>query len=97
MLFLFSTVISNRFILNFFFFLLKEVFLSDRHIYRYKSIVKMKEPKSKILNVRFTENQSQKIMEYLSESKVNYKTKSEFIRNMILNKIGRKVEIPVEG
>jgi hypothetical protein len=95
MLFLFSTVISNRFILNFF-FLLKEVFLSDRHIYRYNMYF-MKEPKSKILNVRFTESQSQKIMEYLSESKVNYKTKSEFIRNMILNKIGRKVEIPYEG
>lgn len=57
----------------------------------------MKEPKSKILNVRFTESQSQKIMDYLKESKIKYKTKSEFIRNMILNKIGRKVEIPVEG
>jgi hypothetical protein len=57
----------------------------------------MKEPKSKILNVRFTESQSQKIMDYLEESKIKYKTKSEFIRNMILNKIGRKVEIPYEG
>jgi flagellar biosynthesis/type III secretory pathway M-ring protein FliF/YscJ len=57
----------------------------------------MKEPKSKILNVRLTESQSQKIMDYLEESKIKYKTKSEFIRNMILNKIGRKVEIPYEG
>ena len=57
----------------------------------------MKEPKSKILNVRFTENQSQKILAYLSESKKNYKNKSEFVRHMILNKIGRKVEIPYEG
>lgn len=57
----------------------------------------MKEPKSKILNVRFTESQAQKIMDYLSESKKNYKNKSEFVRHMILNKIGRKNEIPVEG
>ena len=57
----------------------------------------MKEPKSKILNVRFTETQSQKIMDYLKDSKINYKTKSEFIRNMILNKIGRKKEIPYGG
>jgi hypothetical protein len=57
----------------------------------------MKEQKSKILNVRFTENQSQKILAYLSESKKKYKNKSEFVRNMILNKIGRKNEIPVEG
>jgi hypothetical protein len=57
----------------------------------------MKEPKSKILNVRFTESQSQKIMSYLNESKINYKTKSEFIRNLILNKIGRKEEIPYGG
>jgi len=57
----------------------------------------MKEPKSKILNVRFTESQSQKIMDYLKDSKINYKTKSEFIRNMILNKIGRKEEIPYGG
>ena len=42
------------------------------------------------MNVRFTESQSQKIMDYLKDSKINYKTKSEFIRNMILNKIGRK-------
>ena len=54
----------------------------------------MKEPKLKILNIRVTEQQSQKIMEYLKESKINYKTKSEFIRNLILNKIGRKEEIP---
>ena len=57
----------------------------------------MKEPKLKILNIRVTEQQSQKIMEYLKESKINYKTKSEFIRNMILNKIGRKEEIPYGG
>lgn len=57
----------------------------------------MKEPKSKILNVRFTESQSQKILDYLEENKVNYRSKSEFIRNLILKKIGRKVEIPVEG
>ncbi len=53
----------------------------------------MKEPKSKILNVRFTETQSQKIMDYLKDSKINYKSKSEFIRNMILTRIGRKEEI----
>ena len=57
----------------------------------------MKEPKLKILNIRVTEQQSQKIMEYLKESKINYKTKSEFIRNIILNKIGRKKEIPYGG
>jgi hypothetical protein len=57
----------------------------------------MKEPKSKILNVRFTESQSQKILDYLEENKVNYRSKSEFIRNLILKKIGRKVEIPYEG
>jgi len=57
----------------------------------------MKEPKKIILNVRFTESQSQKILDYLKESKVNYKNKSEFVRHMILNKIGRKNEIPVEG
>lgn len=57
----------------------------------------MKEPKLKILNIRVTEQQSQKIMEYLKESKINYKTKSEFIRNLILNKIGRKEEIPYGG
>lgn len=57
----------------------------------------MKEPKSKILNIRVTEQQSQKIMDYLKDSKINYKTKSEFIRNMILNKIGRKEEIPYGG
>ena len=57
----------------------------------------MKEPKSKILNIRVTEQQSQKIVEYLKESKINYKTKSEFIRNIILNKIGRKKEIPYGG
>ncbi len=49
------------------------------------------------MNVRVTEQQSQKIMEYLKESKINYKTKSEFIRNLILNKIGRKEEIPYGG
>ena len=54
----------------------------------------MKEPKSKILNIRVTEQQSQKIMDYLKDSKINYKTKSEFIRNMILTRIGRKEEIP---
>lgn len=53
----------------------------------------MKEPKSKILNVRFTESQSQKIMDYLKDSKINYKSKSEFIRNMILTRIGRKEDI----
>lgn len=53
----------------------------------------MKEPKSKILNVRFTESQSLKIMDYLKDSKINYKSKSEFIRNMILTRIGRKEEI----
>ena len=57
----------------------------------------MKEPKLKILNIRVTEQQSQKIVEYLKESKINYKTKSEFIRNLILNKIGRKEEIPYGG
>ena len=57
----------------------------------------MKEPKSKILNIRVTEQQSQKIMDYLKDSKINYKTKSEFIRNLILNKIGRKEEIPYGG
>ena len=57
----------------------------------------MKEPKSKILNIRVTEQQSQKIMDYLKDSKINYKTKSEFIRNIILNKIGRKKEIPYGG
>jgi hypothetical protein len=57
----------------------------------------MKETKKIILNVRFTESQSQKILDYLKESKVNYRSKSEFIRNLILKKIGRKVEIPVEG
>ena len=57
----------------------------------------MKEPKSKILNVRFTETQSQKIMDYLKDSKINYKSKSEFIRNMILTRIGRKEEIPYGG
>ena len=57
----------------------------------------MKEPKLKILNIRVTEQQSQKIMDYLKDSKINYKTKSEFIRNLILNKIGRKEEIPYGG
>lgn len=57
----------------------------------------MKEPKSKILNVRFTESQSQKIMDYLKDSKINYKTKSEFIRNIILTRICRKEEIPYGG
>jgi len=57
----------------------------------------MKEQNSKNINVRFTESQAQKIMDYLSESKKNYKNKSEFVRHMILNKIGRKVEIPYEG
>ena len=71
-------------------------FCLTRHIYRY-NIDKMKEPKLKILNIRVTEQQSQKIMEYLKESKINYKTKSEFIRNLILNKIGRKEEIPYGG
>ena len=68
-------------------------FCLTRHIYWY-NIYLMKEPKLKILNIRVTEQQSQKIMEYLKESKINYKTKSEFIRNLILNKIGRKEEIP---
>ena len=68
-------------------------FCLTRHIYWY-NIDKIKEPKLKILNIRVTEQQSQKIMEYLKESKINYKTKSEFIRNLILNKIGRKEEIP---
>ena len=54
----------------------------------------MKEPKLKILNIRVTAQQSQKIMDYLKDSKINYKTKSEFIRNLILNKICRKEEIP---
>jgi hypothetical protein len=57
----------------------------------------MKEPKLKILNIRVTAQQSQKIMDYLKDSKINYKTKSEFIRNLILNKIGRKEEIPYSG
>ena len=57
----------------------------------------MKEPKLKILNIRVTAQQSQKIMDYLKDSKINYKTKSEFIRNLILNKIGRKEEIPYGG
>jgi hypothetical protein len=57
----------------------------------------MKEPKEKIINVRFSKSQAQKIIDYLKENKVNYRSKSEFIRNLILKKIGRKVEIPVEG
>lgn len=57
----------------------------------------MKEPKSKILNIRVTAQQSQKIMDYLKDSKINYKTKSEFIRNIILTRICRKEEIPYGG